>query len=106
METSTKNKTNLKGGEFLIKETNCQDIFIPEEFTEEQRMMAQTCKDFVSQEIWPNLDRIDHQEPGLVASLLEKAGELGLLGVSIPEAYGGLGQNFNTSLLVTESLGS
>lgn len=105
METTTKTKTSLKGGEFLVKETNCQDIFIPEEFNEEQRMMAQTCKDFVAQEIWPNLDRIDHQEPGLVPSLLERSGELGLLGVSIPEAYGGLEQNFNTSLLVTECMG-
>jgi alkylation response protein AidB-like acyl-CoA dehydrogenase len=106
METKTQTTTSLKGGEFLVKETNCQDVFIPEEFNEEQRMMVQTCKDFVAQEIWPNLERIDHQELGLIPTLLEKAGELGLLGVSIPEAYGGLGQNFNTSLLVTEAMGT
>ena len=51
METTTKTKTSLKGGEFLVKETNCQDVFIPEEFTEEQRMMVQTCKDFIAQEV-------------------------------------------------------
>jgi len=86
-------KTNvLKGGEFLIKETDPQSVFIPEELSEEQRMMAQAAADFVENEITPNLDRIDKQEPGLTIKLLEQAGELGLLGVSIPEEYGGLGE--------------
>ncbi len=94
----------MKGGEFLVKETT--DIFIPEEWNEEQRLMAQSCKDFLVQEIYPNLNRIDEKEEGLMQSLLDKAGELGLLSVSIPEQYGGLGKDFTTSMLVTEELGA
>lgn len=94
-----------KGGEFLIKETNAQDIFIPEQWNEEQLMMKQTCNDFVDLEVAPILDRIDSQEEGLMVSLLEKSGELGLLGVSVPENLGGLGFDFVTSMLTTEVLG-
>lgn len=104
MDTTTKNHT--KGGEFLIKETPAQSIFIPEEWTEEQRMIAQTCEDFLRSEVYPNLDRIDQQEEGLMESLMNKAGELGLLGVSVPEEYGGFGKNFNSSMLVTEKVGA
>jgi alkylation response protein AidB-like acyl-CoA dehydrogenase len=96
----------ITGGEFLIRETSCQEIFIPEEFSEEQLMMRQTCQDFVAQEIDPKLDAIDHQEEGLMASILDKAGELGLLGVSVPEEYGGMGMDFKTSMLCTEALGA
>ncbi|NDK54707.1 acyl-CoA dehydrogenase family protein [Pontibacter fetidus] len=102
----TQNKTAiLKGGEFLIKETNPQDVFTPEDFNEEQRMMAQTCLDFVREEVHPLLERLDNHEEGLMESLMKKAGELGLFAVSIPEQYGGLNMDFNTSLLVTESVG-
>lgn len=99
-------KTLTKGGEFLIKETFAQDIFIPEEWTEEQRMIAQTCDDFLKAEVFPNLDRIDSQEEGLMESLMNKAGELGLLGVSVPEQFGGFGKDFNSSMLVTEKVGA
>lgn len=99
-------KTLTKGGEFLIKETLAQDIFIPEEWTEEQKMIAQTCVDFLATEVNPNLDRIDSQEEGLMESLMNKAGELGLLGVSVPEVYGGFGKDFNSSMLVTEKVGA
>ncbi|MDP2386021.1 MAG: acyl-CoA dehydrogenase family protein [Bacteroidota bacterium] len=95
----------IKGGEFLIKETNAQDVFIPEQWTEEQRMMKKTCDDFIEQEVTPILDRIDKQEEGLVPSLLDKAGKLGLLSISIPEDLGGLGFNFVTSMLTTEGIG-
>ena len=98
--------TKTKGGEFLIKETNPQDIFIPEQWTEEQLMMKQTCDDFIDQEILPIIDRIDAQEEGLMPSLLEKAGALGLLGVSVPENLGGMGSDFVTSMLTTEALGA
>jgi len=98
------NKT--KGGEFIIKETNAQDIFIPEQWTEEQLMMKKTCEDFLTQEVWPILDRIDSQEEGLMPKLLEKAGELGILGISVPEAYDGLGFDFVTSMLTTEVIGA
>lgn len=98
--------TTIKGGEFLIKETNFQDVFIPEEFDEEQQMIAQTCRDFLNTEINPILDRIDSQEEGLMQRLMDKAGELGMLGVSIPEEYGGFGKNFNTSMLVADVCGA
>ncbi len=96
----------LKGGEFLIKESTPDDIFIPEELTEEQLMIKQMAKDFVDTEIFTRLDAIDHQEPGLVPSLLEKCGELGLLGISIPEQYGGFEKDFNTGTAVTEIVGA
>ncbi|TXK37250.1 acyl-CoA dehydrogenase [Pontibacter qinzhouensis] len=102
METKS---ASIKGGEFLIKETYPQDVFIPEEFNEEQQMMAQTCRDFVREEVLPLLDRLDNHEEGLMENLMKKAGELGLFAVSIPEAYGGLNMDFNTALLVTESVG-
>ena len=105
MATETKPKA-LQGGEFLIRESDPQDIFIPEEFNEEQRMIAQTARDFLSQEVWPHLDRIDSMEEGLMQSLLEKSGELGLLGISVPEQFGGFGKDFVTTMLLTEVTGA
>lgn len=99
-------KNILKGGEFLIKETDSQDVFIPEEFDEEQKMIAQTCKDFLETEVYPILERIDQQEEGLMRSLIHKSGELGLLGISVPEKYDGFEQSFVTSMLASESMGS
>ena len=99
-------KTTIKGGEFLITETTYQNVFIPEEFDEEQQMIAQTCRDFLATEIHPILDRIDSQEEGLMPALMDKAGELGILGVSIPEEFGGFGKNFNTSMLVADVCGA
>ncbi len=96
----------LKGGEFLIKETDAKDIFIPEEFDEEQQMIAQTCEDFLDTEIYPILDRIDDQEKGLMRDMIGKAGELGLLGISVPEEYGGFEQSFVTSMLASAAMGS
>ena len=98
--------TTIKGGEFLIKETAANDIFIPEQFNEEQLMIAQTCKDFIAQEISPVLEQIDHQEEGLTVKLLNKAAELGLLGMSVPETYGGFEKDFVTGMLVTECIGA
>ncbi len=99
--------TAIKGGEFLIKETQASQIFIPEEFSEEQQMIADTCRDFLKTEIHPILDEIDNaKSPELISSLMDKAGELGLLGTAVPEEYGGFGMNFNTSMLVAEVLGS
>jgi alkylation response protein AidB-like acyl-CoA dehydrogenase len=96
----------IKGGEFIIKETLAKDVFIPEQWSEEQLMMKKTCEDFISQEVTPHLDRIDLQEEGLMVSILDKAGKLGILGVSIPEDLGGLGFDFVTSMLVTEIVGT
>ena len=100
-------KTEItKGGEFLIKETEAESVFIPEEFDEEQQMIQQSCSDFLDQEVYPHLDRIDALEEGLMDSVLSKAGELGLLGVSVPEEYGGFGKNFVTSMLSAEVTGA
>lgn len=98
--------TSIKGGEFLIRETKAGDVFIPENWTDEQLMIAQTCQDFIDQKVIPILDRIDAQEDGLMASLLDEAGKLGLCAISIPEEYGGFGKDFNTSMLVSEKTGA
>jgi alkylation response protein AidB-like acyl-CoA dehydrogenase len=95
----------IKGGEFIIRKTNPEDIFTPEEWSEEQRMIAQMCEDFIRMEIEPKLDEIDKMTEGLMPSILEKAGELGMLGLSVPEELGGMGVDFKTSLLATEVLG-
>ena len=95
----------IKGGEFLISKTLPSAIFTPEEWEEEQLMIAEMCNDFIAHEVTPILDRIDAMEPGLMQGLLDKAGELGLLGLSVPEEFGGMGVDFKTSLLATEYLG-
>ncbi|TXI83935.1 MAG: acyl-CoA dehydrogenase [Crocinitomicaceae bacterium] len=100
------NQTAIKGGEFIIRKTVPSQIFTPEEWTEEQKMIGQMCDDFIAQEVTPNLERIDKMEEGLMPSLLEKAGELGLLGLSVPEEYGGMGVDFKTTMLATERLGT
>lgn len=105
-DMATIEKKSIKGGEFIITETDFQDVFIPEEFDEEQLMIKKTCEDFLQAEVFPNLDRIDKLEEGLMPSLMDKAGELGLLAVSIPEEYGGFGKNFNTSMLVADAVGA
>ena len=77
METSTETKKAIRGGEFLIRETPAQEVFIPEEFSEEQKMIEQQCKDFLNKEVFPHLDEIDSmKDPKLMPSLLDKAGEL------------------------------
>jgi alkylation response protein AidB-like acyl-CoA dehydrogenase len=103
-EVKTSN-SSLKGGEWLIKESTPFETFIPEDYNEEQRMVKEMCLSFLDSEVMPVLDRIDKLEPGLMPSLVEKAGEQGLLGTSIPEALGGLGKDFITSTLVNEGLG-
>ena len=95
----------IKGGEFLIRTTKPEEIFSPSEWSEEQHMIAQMCDDFINQEVYPVIDRIDSMEEGLMVSLLDKAGELGMLGMSVPEELGGMGVDFKTSLLATERLG-
>src|SRR5690606_15404583 len=95
----------IKGGEFVIKETPYSDVFIPEEFDEEAKMIRQTCLDFLESHVLNKLEPIDKQEKGLMEDLMNKAGELGILGVSIPEQYGGFGKSFNTSMLVTDAVG-
>jgi len=97
--------TTIQGGEWIIKEVKAADIFIPEEFNEEQLMVRDMCSQFLDTEVIPVVERMDKLEPGLMPGLLEKAGEQGLLGVSVPEQYGGMGKDFITSTIVAEYLG-
>ena len=107
MATSVVTKQAIKGGEFLIRETRAEDVFIPEEFSEEQKMIEQQCKDFLNKEVYPRLDEIDSmKDPTLMPALLDKAGELGLLATSVPVEYGGFGMDFNTTMLVAEVIGA
>lgn len=104
---AVENRASIKGGEFLIKDTDASQVFIPEEFTEEQLMIAQSCRDFLATEIWPRVEEIDKAKSSdLMSSLMDKAGELGLLGTAVPEEYGGFGMSFNTSMLVAEATGA
>ncbi|MEO7923553.1 MAG: acyl-CoA dehydrogenase family protein [Chitinophagaceae bacterium] len=95
-----------KGGDWLVKEPSASETFIPEEFSEEQLMIKEMCNQFLEAEVYPILDRIDNLEPGLMKSLVGKAGEQGLLATSFPEEYGGLGKDFVTSTIVNEYLGA
>ena len=96
----------LKSGEFLVREITPAEIFIPEEFNEEQLMIAQTCRDFLQTEVYPIIDKIDTPDTILMKSTLKKAGELGLMGIALPEEYGGFGQDFVTQMLAAETIGA
>jgi len=91
-----------KGGSFLIEETDPSEVFTPEDFSDEQKMFAKTADDFVMNDVIANVARTEAKEEGVMAGLLKKAGELGLLMVDVPEAYGGLGLDKATSMLVAE----
>jgi len=106
MSTVTATKTVLKGAEWLVKESLPFESFTPENFNEEQFMIRDMCNQFLEAEIYPILDRIDSLEPGLMKSLVTKAGEQGLLATSFPEQYGGLGKDFITSTIINEYLGA
>ena len=106
MSTEVQQITVFKGGEWMVKESSHSETFIPENFTDEQKMIRDMCEQFLDKEVYPKLDRIDDLEPGLMKSLVQKAGEQGLLAVSFPEEYGGLGKDFVTSTIVNEYLGA
>jgi alkylation response protein AidB-like acyl-CoA dehydrogenase len=100
------NRKVLKSGEFLVDEITASDMFIPEQFDEEQKMIAQTIQDFLDTELYPNIAQIDTPDINLMKNTLKKAGDLGLMGISIPEEYGGFGQSFVTQMLAAETIGS
>ena len=104
METTVTTKA-LHGGEWIISESHPEQTFIREDFNEEQKMVLEMCHQFLNTEVLPIIDRIDKLEPGLMPSLVQKAGEQGLLSTSLPEEYGGLAKDFITSTLVNEGLG-
>ena len=96
----------LKGGEFLVKDIEAKEVFIREEFGEDQKMMLEATKEFTEREVLPNLMRFEEKDYALVESLMRKAGELGLLGINVPEKYEGLGMGFNTGMLICEEISS
>lgn len=106
MSSQVKIGTALKGGEWLVKESAPAETFTAENFSEEQKMVRDMCTQFLEAEIFPNLDRIDNLEPGLMKSLVTKAGELGMLGITFPEEYGGLGKDFVSATIICEYLGA
>ncbi|MEI8052344.1 MAG: acyl-CoA dehydrogenase family protein [Bacteroidota bacterium] len=105
MNTDAKTTQPINGGEWLIKECYTAEIFTPEDFNEEQLMVRDMCAQFLNTEVIPVVNRIDNMETGLMSLLITKAGEQGLLGISVPEQYGGSGKDFITSTLVNEGLG-
>ncbi|WP_445710273.1 acyl-CoA dehydrogenase family protein [Flavobacterium sp.] len=92
----------IRGGQFLVKETKCEDIFTPEDFSEEQIMMRDSVKEFVDKELWPNKERFEKKDYALTEEVMKKAGDLGFLSISVPEAYGGMGMGFVNTMLVCD----
>ena len=99
-------KDILRGGQFLVKETNCEDIFTPEDFSEEQTMMKEAVMEFNDREIIPNKPRFEAKDYALTEETMRKAGALGFLGVAVPEEYGGLGMGFVSTLLTCDYISS
>lgn len=91
-----------RGGQFLVKETKCENIFTPEDFSEEQIMMRDMVKEFADKQLWANKNRFEKKDYAFTEECMRKAGELGLLGVAVPEAYGGLGMGFVSTMLVCD----
>ena len=100
------NNNLLRGGQFLVKETKCEDVFTPEDFSEEQQMMKEAVMEFNDREIIPHRTRFEAKDYALTEEVMRKAGELGFLGVSVPEAYGGLGMGFVSTLLTCDYISS
>ena len=93
-----------RGGEFIIKETNSKDIFTPEDFSEEQLMMKQAVKDFIEKEVVPHRERFENKDYQLTEDTMKKAGDLGFLGIAVPQKYGGMGMGFVSTMLVCEAI--
>lgn len=101
-DKNTQQKDFLRGGQFIVKESKAEDIFTPEDFTDEQKMMKDSVKEFVDREIWPRKEEFEKKNYQLTEDLMRKAGEMGFLGVSVPEEYEGLGMGFVTTMLVVD----
>lgn len=92
----------LRGGQFIVKETKAEDVFTPEDFSEEQKMMRDSVKEFIDREVWPLKERFEHKDYALTEEIMKKAGEMGFLSTAVPEEYGGLGMSFVTTMLVCD----
>ena len=101
---STNEKNITRGGEFIIKETECENVFSPEDFSEEQLMMKQAVSDFIDKEVMPHRERFENKDYKLTEDIMKKAGDLGFLGVAVPEEYGGMGMGFVSTMLVCETI--
>ena len=95
-------KDITRGGQFLVRETNCKDIFTPEDFSEEQIMMRESVKEFVEKEIWPYKNRFENKDFKFTEEVMKKAGEMGFLGIAVPENYGGMGMGCVDTCLVSD----
>ncbi|MEK6155586.1 acyl-CoA dehydrogenase family protein [Flavobacteriaceae bacterium 3-367] len=102
MSTQTIEKDLLRGGQFLVKETKCEDVFTLEDLSEEQKMMRDSTKEFVDRELWSHWERFESKDYAYTEETMRHAGELGLLGIAVPEAYGGLGMGFVSTMLVCD----
>lgn len=102
MSTETMNKEILRGGQFLVKETQCEDVFTLEDLSEEQRMMRESTKEFADRELWAHWERFEKKDYAYTEECMRKAGELGLLSVAVPEKYEGLGMGFVSTMLVCD----
>ncbi|MBI1191646.1 MAG: acyl-CoA dehydrogenase [Bacteroidetes bacterium] len=105
MATLTENQQVLKGGAFIIQRSLAEDTYTPSDITEEQAMFRESCREFVDKRVLPQVDAIDNKGYAIVVGLLEEAGELGLLGATLPEAYGGMGVSINTETMLSEEIG-
>jgi len=102
MSTETKEKELLRGGQFLVRETDCEDVFTLEDLSEEQKMMRESTIEFVDRELWAHWERFEKKDYAYTEACMKKAGELGLLSVAVPEAYGGMGMGFIDTMLVCD----
>src|SRR5919205_847442 len=104
MATAAISKTKVTGGSFLIEERALEDVFTPEDFTEEHKQIARTTEEFANNEIVPNIDRIEHKEFAVTRELIKKASELGLTSVEIPEQYGGMELDKVSAAIISERI--
>ena len=104
MATTAISTTRISGGSFLLDDRNPQDVFTPEDFTEQHRLIAQTAEDFAVNEIVPNIDKMEHKDFSITRDLLKKAGELGLSSAEIPEAYGGMEMDKVTASIIADHI--
>lgn len=102
MSTQTINKDLIRGGQFLVKETPCEDVFTLEDLNEEQKMMRDSTKEFVDRELWAHWERFEQKDYAYTEECMRKAGEMGFLGVAVPEEYGGMGMGFVSTMLVCD----
>src|SRR5688572_15559350 len=96
--------TAIKGGSFLIEERQASEVFTPEDLSEEHRAIARTADDFFTKEVEPNVEAIQHHEPGVAERVLRKSGELGLVAITVPEAYGGMELDLASAMVVAEHI--